>query len=231
MTALVGYACTGGIRGGVARCRNMSPCSQHPNGQPPAPRPDVILVKINLGKLSNPWNQEFDRHGVKMFERSQERALQLSEKHGEQAERLGRDPLAIRRRTEGEENLTYPEAKDSGSPVFGVDGLTFVNVAEVISDLQVAGFRLTNAYRLARDWKPPVRLVLEFSNGEKAGVKEFPWDVLKRLTSETYGKVDVWANPRDDRGLVVHTVNCGQREGQARSDYRLVYAGGDWGVS
>lgn len=215
------YACKAGIRGGVARCRNMEPCAAHPDGQPPAPRPDVVLVKVNL---NDKWIERFAKAGFRVLNRLPDRAEDLAAIHEEQAKRLGRDPFVIRERREG--HADDPESADSGCPVFGKDGLQSVGIG-LMEELEQAGFRLSGfPHILARDWKPPKRLVLQFTRaGEEVA---FPWLLFRQLINTCFGQVDVWANGRDGRGLVVHTVNCGKRDDKASPFFRLEYAGGDW---
>ena len=242
------YACKAGLYNGSARCRNLEPCPTHPDGQPPAPRPDVVLLKINVGKLPDHRGQGGERvkrlqaAGVKVADRSPERAIKLAGEHLAQAERLGRDAYRIRkeregisasgmvgtiRDTEGKETF-LPEAIDSGTPVFGKLGRQEVDLRGLLTELRTAGFRVIGTHMLARNWKPPVRWVIEFS---RAGdeISSFPWSVFRELTARPFGQVDVWANPRDRRGEVVHTVNCGERR-EADTPFKgaLRFANGDW---
>jgi len=224
------YACIDGIRGGVARCRNLAidkrlRCTAHYINTSVAPRPDVVLVKVNLNKR---WNGLFEEAGIAAFERSRERAVQLGQAHQARAEGLRRDAFVIRERREGQ-RPDEPEAADSGCPVFGKAGLQFVSIRDVLPELQRAGYLITGVSRLSRDWKPPIRLVLEFSKGmDKPALENFPTGLYQSLVATCFGQVDVWANDRDKRGLVVHTVNCGQRDDQGAALLHLEYAGGDW---
>lgn len=221
------YACVAGARGGVARCRSYVArenwCAQHNEGSPKAPQPSVVLVKINL---DNRWDSVFERAGIPKVARSPERAQQLAQEHQVRAERLGRDPFVIREAREGE-RPSEPEAADSGCPVFGKAGLQSVDIRGLVTELKAAGFHLTGVHRLAREWKPPVRLVLQFTR-EGQDLSQFPWDLFRGLTATCFNQADVWANDRDGRGQVVHTVNCGKREDGARPEYVLRYADGDW---
>lgn len=243
------YACTAGVNGGSARCRNLIPCSSHPDGQPSAPRPDVILLKINVGKLPDRQGQGGDRvkrlqaTGVKVVDRSPERAVQLAKEHLAQAERLGRDAYRVREEREGisptgtvekvrdaeGKEVFLPEAIDSGSPVFGRLGRQEVDLRGLVTELKAAGFHVTGTHVLARNWKPPARWVIEFSR-EAAGLDSFPHALFREFTACVFGQVDVWANPRDKRGEVVHTVNCGERR-EAGAPYKgaLRFSDGDWG--
>lgn len=225
------YACISGVgapagekTGAVARCRKLVPCDIHerPENWAPAPRPDVVLVKVNIPRREElTWRNS----GIHLVDRSPDRAEALAAMHAAQAEALGRNALVVRARRG--EQLDLPESKDSGTPVFGVEGLRGgTTAAALIKDLADAGFKLTNAHLLMRDWKPPIRLVLEFSRaGER--VQGFAWFMLRRLPT-TFGRIDVWANPIDRRGLCVHTVNCGERQPDKQPIYALRFANGDW---
>lgn len=228
---LLQYACKAGAHEGTARCRNMEPCPVHNGSGQLAPRPEVVLIKINLNHENNIL---FANAGIPRRERSDKRREELGEEHRQRAERLGRDSLVIRERREGKENVDYPEAHDSGCAVFGSNGLhNGVDIRGLADQLLATGFCLTNAYRLDREQKPPIRLVMEFRRGQDRipeSQHAFPWLLLQQLVDTCFGQVDVWANDRDARDQVVHTVNCGQRNDDAEPVYALLYADGDWRV-
>jgi hypothetical protein len=184
----------------------------------------VVLVKINLNRDRD---AEFARAGVPQLTRSFERSEQLGREHAKRAQALGRSPFAVR---QGHENETTPEAADSGCPVFGKAGLQLVSIRGLTTELQLEGFVLSNVHRLFRQHKPPVRLVMEFvRKGAKPELTNFPWNLFQVHTETCFGQVDVWANDRDPKtGLVVHTVNCGQRDDNALPRYRLKFSDGDW---
>lgn len=213
------YACKAGVYNGIARCRNLTPCSVHSDGAPPAPRPDIVLLKVNLNKK---WERRFAEAGVAKLERSPARASELAEQHVAQATKLDRHPFTIRR------EIDSPESADSGCPVFGKSGLQDVGIRNLVSELERKEFRLTGKpHQLSRGWKPPVRLVLEFSlKGTPA--KDFPWQLFQQLITTCFGQVDVWANPAGADGRVPHTVNCGKRDDGAKPIHALHYANGDW---
>lgn len=229
---LAPYACTAGIKGGVARCRKLVPCPDHGDDAMPAPRPDVVLVKINLNKV---WDERFAQEGIPTLQRSWDRAQQLGADHQERAEKLDRDAFHIRERQASQglrEDADVPEIADSGCPVFGPDGLKDgvqgSSIAKIGFQLRDSGYRLVHAHRLMRDWKPPIRLVMVWEKTDGRDVL-FPWRLLGELTDTTFKQVDVWANDRDKNGRVVHTVNCGKREdGTTPAAYALGFAKGDW---
>lgn len=224
------YACTAGIQDGIARCRNSMPCSVHDEDAKKAPRPDVVLVKVNLSKA---WDRRFAEAGVRLVNRTPERARVLQEEHEARAEQLGRNAYHIRESQERHENANVPEAADSGCPVFGHDGLREgirgESIKRVTFQLRDKGFRLVDVHRLARQWKPPVRLVLVYERAQEDDVR-FPWPLFHNLVQTTFMQVDVWANDRDKNGNVVHTVNCGKRDDSNEAPLSLQYKEGDWGV-
>ena len=230
---LAPYACPAGIQGGVARCRKLVPCPNHPEDAPKAPRPDVVLVKVNVNKT---WEACLRKANVALVKRDFERAQQLGAEHAERARKLGRDAFVIRERQnrEGHKNEETPESADSGSPVFGPtglqDGVQGTSVAKLGFQLRDSGFRLVNAHLLMRYHKPPTRLVMTWERTPGKDIY-FPWQLFQQLTNTTFERVDVWANDRDSHANVVHTVNCGKRDDSAIPAYRLVFAGGEWEVT
>ena len=220
------YACTVGKDGGKVRCRNESgKCDVHTNPAlwPPAPRPTVVLIKVNCNQK---WEMRFESAGVQRKTRSIQRSIELGQKHVAQAHDLGRDPYAVRR--PGQSDDWAPESADSGTPVFGKDGLLGgTDIRRTFEDLEKAGYVLTNAHLLERSHKPPMRLVMELTLGATKPI-EFPWGLFDQLVGTNFGKIDVWANPMENDGKVTHTVNCGQRDTQMKR-YHLRFVGGDWG--
>lgn len=223
------YACKAGIKDGIARCRNMVPCAMHGDDAVPAPRPDVVLVKINLNRI---WDERLK--DIPLLKRSWDHAQELGAEHQERAENMGRNPFHIRDqqgRNERYQQEETPESADSGCPVFGKeglkDGVAGSSIAKIGFQLRDSGYRLVNAHRLMRDWKPPIRLVTVWEKTEGRDIR-FPWPLLGELTSTCFMQVDVWVNDRDKNGRVVHTVNCGKRDDNATPAYALVFAGGDW---
>lgn len=225
------YACKGGVKNSsgkiVARCRRYGNCPDHPDGQPPARKADVILFKVNLNKE---WDQLFKKAGIPLNERSDQRRGELSKEREERAKKLGRDGYIVREqsgRAGDALGQQAPEDVDSGTPVFGPDGLQNVEARTLPVQVSAAGYRLTKAERLMRWGKPPVRLVLEFSR-TKAPLSDFPWRLLAELLNTCFGQVDVWANDEDKRGQIVHTVNCGKRQDGLTASEKLLFADSDW---
>lgn len=227
----VPVACPVGTNGGKARCRNQAgKCSNHskPEFWSKAPTPDTVLVKVNINKRWLPLFQE----AVPRLQRTYAQAQKLEQERVARAKALGRDAYTVRDERDAK---ATPESADSGCPVFGKSGLAElqVNIGGLARELEKAGYELTFANLLHRDWKPPVRLVLEFSKkGTKAPLEDFPWRDFEALIATTFDQVDVWANDADPNkeGRVVHTVNCGKRNDEAQPKLNLRFANGDWAV-
>lgn len=228
------YKCTAGIQGGIARCRNDMPCPVHGEDAQKAPRPDCVLVKVNLNKH---WDNLFAQAKIRVVDRTPERARALQEEHEARARQLGRNAYHIREsqaRHKLRADTNIPEAADSGCPVFGDDGfregVRGDSINKVTFQLRDAGFRLVDAHRLARQWKPPIRLVLVYERNQGNDIP-FPWSLFRELTHTAFMQVDVWANDRDKNGNVVHTLNCGKREDEFKAPLSLQYRGGEWGIA
>lgn len=221
--AQIEYACPKGAHGGQVRCRHLVPCPVHGADDAPAPRPDAILVKINL----NPkWDEIIAKTGVREQWRDNARREELGRQHEERAKMLGRDAFIVRRKTNSIDGV--PEDADSGTPVFGANGLQLVDVRSLPRQLMSVGYRLVDAHCLKRPEKRPTRLVLVFAR--EGTPTDVSWLEVTQLLYTCFGQVHVWANDRDKRGRVVHTVNCGQRQDRLHSTYHLLFKNGDWGV-
>src|SRR5258708_167751 len=87
------YACTAGIRGGIARCREEEgKCPHHNETSPQAPRPETVLFKVNLNKK---WLPHFQTV-LPMLQRTYDRARILEGNHVVDAAQLGRDAYTAR---------------------------------------------------------------------------------------------------------------------------------------
>lgn len=207
------YACTAGVKGGRARCRNAEGnCPIHDGKRvSPAPRPTTVLVKADLTPAQA---DALERQGVKVYRPDTQRAAERAAHHAGVAESLGRNPQAVR-----------PGVVDSGSPVFGRGGLKFVTLAGIFDELAAAGFSAVGVSLKPRGPKP-TQLVLSLRKGAKDGSAVSP--DIRQFFAGTFNTVHVWANPVDD-GKVPHTVNCTStaKEGKT-TEFRLVFANGDW---
>ena len=73
------------------------------------------------------------------------------------------------------------------------------------------------------------RLVVVLSKAGQA-MEKVPYGFISMINQTCFGAVHVWANDRDSRGQVVHTVNCGMRDDMAAPIYNLKFEEGDWGL-
>lgn len=228
----VAKTCKAGVDGGTARCRNMAMegsdfCSlpAHKDGKGAvAPTPDVVLTWF---KLSEGWAARF-RIFLNTKIRSPRRQRELDKKHVAQAKGIRRSPQlgGIRK-----------GIVDSGSPVFGPAGVTGHRVwaANVIEDLFTAGYFIGNALVTEKQIlgrKPEYRLLVEWrleGEGFAETPSEFLGDLFIEFGDAIFEKVLVWANPPNEKGVVVHTVNFGGRQSGKATDCALRFDGvNDW---
>lgn len=223
-------ACKGGVDGGIGRCRNLiGSCPHHPDGTPPAPRPDTILLRATVNQK---WFEALRNAGIPLESRSQERREELGRQREERAERLGRNATIAH-----DPHFTgTPEAKHSGAPVFGVEHLGGVVVNGLREELKSSGYSLSRASVIARQNTPAqgggtyytLQLVWN-RQGEKMIISPVTEVMLDDFFSVSFGII-IWANEKDPKDdLVKHTVNCGYRDAFP-GKLTLHFAGGDWEV-
>lgn len=154
--------------------------------------PDRVVVRFRLNSW---WSQELSAAGIQRrrmpdWVRQQEERINC-------ARRFGRDPFR------------YRDIADSGVPVFGREGLPNCRVDPAIREMIERNFRLRDVHLLpSRDGKADI-LVLIFEIGEGEIFLSPPAAMLIReLIVGVWGFVHVWANPPQENGRVVHTVNC-----------------------
>lgn len=225
----VDTACKGGIDGGIGRCRNLiGSCPNHPEGNPPAPRPDVVLLRASLNEK---LYREFKAAGVSDEPRSQERREELGRSREERAKRLGRNAVLAN----DPHFAGAAEAKHSGSPIFGVRHLGGVTVNGVRNELEAA-YSLSRATLIVRRNTPAQGGKLYYTlqlvwdrKGVPVTLSQAAQEQLDDFFSSSFGVI-VWANEKDPRdGEIKHTVNCGYK-GVFPKTLNLHFAEGDWGV-
>lgn len=191
-------ACVVAERG--ARCREMielpeTRCPQHQGAKETAPQPDTILIKF-FG---------LDKNELALLEKGGVRRLgyelQTEEKHRKHAEAYGQEFYAYRK-----------DMGDSGTAVFGKKGARFVVLKDLIFEMMNEDYSPTDCHIKERPDKTPV-LVVTFSNAEEGADVVLPSEVVHKIlnlltTDRIWGKIDVWANPPQEDGKVIHTVNC-----------------------
>jgi len=225
--------CKAGIVNGAARCRNLAmegsefcslPAHQAIDAKA-APMPDVVLLWFSL---SDSWVGRFKTF-LNVLSRTPRRQRELNKKHIAIAETIGRDPHATRN-----------GIVDSGSPVFGAAGIKDHEVwaANVIEDLANAEFFISKAlvsekqiYK-GKNVYTESRLLIEFrraGDGFEGAPIELLGDLFAEFGDASFEKVMVWANPPNDKGEVVHTVNFRGRQIGKPADCALRFYGtNDW---
>jgi len=180
-----------------------------------APAPDTILVKFNI----NPrWAQRFEEAGVSRripFE------VDLEEKHIAHALKSHRKPYR------------YRDIADSGVPVFGMDGVSKVSILELLGELQENGYQPQGVHIRTRRKRFDV-LVIPFSQ-ETSGERSLPRQAVELLREflklSCWGFAHIWANPPDDQGKIVHTVNLSHREPGKSPKRNLCFDHGLWAAA
>jgi hypothetical protein len=197
-----------------------------------SPNPDVVLLWFNL---NDRWAQKFqDFLATKEHTRRQVR--EIAKRHATQAEAIGRNPHAVRK-----------GVVDSGSPVFGPDGIKGRRVwaGNTIDTLGTAGYFLANAKVVQNGLahgpcnhgspRPDYRLLLELriaGDGFEGTAREFLGDLFPEFADCTFGQVRVWANPPNVRDEIVHTLNFGARQTGLLPDCAIAFDGAnDWNLA
>lgn len=199
------------------RCRHMvtgaGNCAQH-QGNPVARAPDVVLFKCRLNgnatryleRIGVPWQQRDDRR--------------LDAQHRQHAEGVGRSAVA------------YRQKPDSGVPVFDRDGAGSVTVDTLWSELERSGYAPVAAhlYQKDGDRHGMAQLSVTFAcEGDRLD-STVATACLEKLTVACWEHAHIWANPPQDDGHVVHTVNLAHRQPDATPKYRVAFDNGNWGL-
>ena len=217
-----------------------------------APMPQRVLLKINL----NPKRFRLvEQAGIPVFERDSEREEALQAARIARAGELGREALAARG-----EDTPLGIADTGSPVFGKENGLALADESKVMEELRKDGYGVTKTYILYRSERQPPRWVVEMSRDRDVSaylrelreasksedpaardwanrtrpavevVQWFPGNLFRELTSEAFGRVDVWANDRSkDSGLVVHTVNMGgEKSPLETADWVLELDNGFW---
>lgn len=214
------YACIGTTETG-ARCRNEAAPSKRceectEKNRPGAPAPTHILLKLVINERRA---KAFANTGVSTV---QPNWGERREQHQVEAYVHGMDAKAYA--TE-----TY-KGVDSGTAVFGRQGLSDVCVEELWAELHSLGFVLQDIH-LERNRKGNDILVIALAKGAE---NKFPslsvGPLVKDLLAFDWGFVHVWANPVRPDASVVHTVNCAGMKSPGDRHTPLEFSKGLWGI-
>ena len=219
------YACTAATEQN-ARCRHWAEdgdqddfCSLHADqrdaGKPvkKAEMPNTVLYKFNLNKT---WRERLLALGVP---EKQPNFEAKEAEHVAHAQQYGREAYAIRK-----------NVADSGVPVFGKEGIQSVSLYETLQDL-LAEYEVVDIHiRPRRDGTRWISvLVINFSHGGRSISNQPALDeTLEFLSSSCWGYCHVWANPPQDDGRVIHTINSSHREEEKQPERILRLANGLW---
>ena len=225
------YACTAAVKDGVARCKNLQPCSEHTGDFPTAPQPDGIWLNVPLGGRLIGVLEDVPYYLLTKVDEEQARF-----KRRERAEALG---ISVdKREREGD-----PE-EDSGCAIFGYNkGLPRCKIRGLLEELCEQGFGILTFYCQEKERDERRRKHLKILlvsqpdhvswqnyldlNGMERHDRDFPVNVwLEEIEARAFGYTHVYANARDELGHLVHTVN--QVSPYDHADYRLRYADGLW---
>lgn len=229
------YACTHGLAHAsfpeiLYRCRKLATappndlhCAVHKDSQITPVLPDVILAKMTFprnGEWREDLVEEFNLHSKVRTGRDERSADQ---RHAEHAKVFHRDANAVRQ-----------ERADSGTQVFGQQGLANVGLQFLENELVGAGYHFVGAHVLDRVQDEKLTLVMTYANDPSQSVIPLPSRAngfIKNLLRQCWSFGHIWANPpRLEDGKVFHTINVGgQREGMV-PQYFLTFQSGLWWV-
>lgn len=214
MTTQQWYACTGVTKNG-GRCRNQSGHCKSQHGRF-VTLPDAVLVKFRVNLT---WSRRLQDAGVRLDIINW---AQGDARRAEHARSVRRNP-----------NVYRKNAADAGVPVFGPDGLDgAVSVGALLQDLMDVGFHFTDAHLERRENRRTDTLVLALSGeGERLTLTPEAVELIQQLFGSTWKTVHVWANPSNERGRVLDTVNIGYRLPDVKPATMLVLADGAWGTT
>ena len=215
------YACVAATQGG-GRCRRRAErnglCVHHQarveEGKRVriAPVPTTIIFSFRLNARRA---EELERAGIERRKITREQEEEREARHIAQAKQHGRRPYAFR------------EKADSGTPIFGKDGVRDVGINPTISEIQKAGYSLTQIFLEVKE-EPMKRLLVYFEKGGKPyeGSSSL-WRALFFVLSVGWGYCHVWANPPQE-GKIVHTVNLAHWREEPK--LHLLFLEGKWGL-
>lgn len=217
------YACTG-VTEFQGRCRNQAVggrqrCSQHPD-TPQAPNPDGVSIKLQIPRQRS---QILEEAGIPRFQMD---FVAREEKEIAQA------------KSEGREAYRYRDVADSGTAVFGKQGLVSVRLGASTSPTlgsiqlleELREFSISNVDLMARRDGEMDHLRILLEHGEASfRLGHRAQEELRKLLTSTWQYCHVWANPPRN-GKIVHTVNLLNRSDDP-SKTTLLFRGGLWGTS
>lgn len=180
-------------------------------------KPDVILVKFNVNEK---WEGRLKEAGVPL-KTPDEAALEL--KHMFHALGASQNPYAFRQ-----------QIADSGIPVFGKEGARDVSINGLFAELRSYGYFPSGVHVRTREDKKFNALVIPFAkpangnNNTLVITGETVMGLIKEFIAVSWGFVHVWANPPQEDGRVIHTVNLSHRDVDKIPQKDLHFQKGEW---
>jgi len=229
------YACTGRTNPYDARCRNQQGhCPAHKEGHMVAPAPEIVLFRFTV----NPnQGQRLETAGIRRIAVDRNA---LEQEHVANAVRVGRQAYRY--------DSEVRHVADAGVRVFG-EGANKVGLLPAWEEMRAAGYMSVDAQLMANRKGHMDILTVAASNLCREPRLELSFDARERVNgilNSTWGYVHVWANPRvndtyllqelrveqwadprNDQGYVVHTINSLHRSDE-QSPNLLHFAEGLW---
>lgn len=220
------YACIAALEDGKTRCRRLIEwpekfCWQHPEGAEIAPPPDIVLLKP---KINPRW---FGLLAKEIRELPAGRKKEKIQQHIIQAKGVGRDAFSLRKSIE-----------DSGSSVFGKKGAELISLSGLLLEFLEEGYLLVDIHGRPAQNQPMLVLTLGFSHQieqvDPSLLKLAESPLAKAVLGVILGSVwrycHIWANPPDEKGRIVHTVNLAHRHPPETPAKKLRFAKGLWAL-
>jgi len=210
-----GYACVAQDNGG-GRCQELAVpgaegsavfCEKHAEHHNLAPAPDIVLLAFDVGASFGSELVEADI------------------------------PFKVR----DEEGIS--SKRRPGVPIFGKEGKRGIDGgvgrwADLLIELKEAGYILVDLHWFNRQspggfQRNQPRLICSFAKeGEEFKFSDGAKKLLRSLTEEcAWAYVHVWANPPDENGRIIHSVNLIGHQKGCRGKCGLRFIGGFWAVS
>lgn len=222
------YACVAKDSSG-GRCQTAvetegeSFCTQHLECESvePAPEPTNVLIRFHGG---NALYKALKKTGILSKPRNQ---FLLDEKNRQEALRLRSD------------NAYWFNHYATGIQIFRDTGVQDVTgVADVVDEMHAAGYRVHDIHWLKEERKPRGRqaydaatLVVGFAKSDVTVPDEFALllEIFDMLKKDRWGIAKVFANPPQESGEVVHSLELYQR-GFGDATSILHFLDGLWGI-
>ena len=217
------YACIAATETG-ARCRFFveeqgTMCSHHQKMKEEgkkvevAPTPNTVLIKLRLNKN---WTKKLLLAGIDWKKGTPFR--DRDRRHEVEAEKLHRKAYRYRN------NIA-----DSGVPVFGSTGISQVSISGIATTLYKKRYNVVAVHLEKGRGQGMNVLILTFRlRDRKISLSKEAIGFLNEFSSSCWGHVHIWANPPQENGKVIHTVNLAHRQPEESPKFQLIFDNGLW---